>query len=334
MAIPAQNGPTSQAGPLAVVPQTQPPNPNSQILPRTTNILPSFQSPTKKWWSEFWNAANGIGVTALIITTVFGIGAWVGTNMQTKQGSQSLELMIWTTCADHASIQNTTLCQNILSRPFDQFSQRSVEVSVDTTNVVVSKRSNVDILSENDSPIHKATPMENLVSGLDVYDAALITGRTDHQDMNVHAEMRATIFPLVHLLYTPIRFFFSFIESLFLTALYIIHKVFTWATYVVWFLFQMWMYNTAEQLIGGVLNVFDQAIMELLPGWIPPVLVSGTATMLGITGLKCYWYGISFWGCLKWMMICRLGIFVLIQAFLAVVTLVEAWRNGFRQKRS
>ena len=333
-AIPVQNSPTSQAGQLAVIPQTQPPNANTQSSHGQQISLPSFQRPTKKWWSEFWNAANGVGVTALVIATVFGVGAWVGMNMQIKQGSQSLELTIWATCADHASIQNTTLCQNILSKPFDQFSQRSVDVSIDTADVVVSKRSSVDILSENDSPIHKASPMENLISGLNVHEADLITGRTNSHDMTVHPEIRATIFPLVHLLYAPIRFFFSFIESPFLTAVYIIHKVFTWATHVVWFLFQMWMYSTAEQLIGSVLKVFDQVIMELLPGWVPPVLVSGTATMLGISGLKCYWYGISFWSCLKWMMICRFGVFLLIQAFLAVVTLVEAWRNGFRPKRS
>jgi len=102
----------------------------------------------------------------------------------------------------------------------------------------------------------------------------------------------------------------------------------------VWFLFQLWMYSAAEKLIGSVLQVLDAAIVELLPGWIPSVLVSGTATALGITALKSYWYGINFWSCLKWIVICRVGLCVLIQAFLALVTLADAWRNGFRPKRS
>lgn len=271
------------------------------------NIPAFFPTSNKKWWSEFWNAANGIGVTALVIATVFGIGAWVGMNMQIKQGSQSLELTIWATCADHESIQNTTLCQNILSKPFDQISQRSVDVSVDTTNVIVSKRSSsLNILSENDTAILKSTPMENLISGLDSYEAALIIGR-DHsqQPETVHPEIRATIFPLVHLLYTPIRLFFSFIEGLLLTAVYTIHRISTFATHVVWFLFQMWIYSIVEHVIEGVFEALDQVIVELLPQWIPSVLVSGTATMVGITGLKSYWYGISFWGSLKWIIIWR-----------------------------
>ena len=43
----------------------------------------------------------GIGMTSLILATIFGIGAWVGMNMQYNQGAQSLELSVWATCADH-----------------------------------------------------------------------------------------------------------------------------------------------------------------------------------------------------------------------------------------
>ena len=61
----------------------------------------SITTGLQKRWNEFWNAANGIGVAALVLALVFGIGAWVGMNMQYTQGAKNLELGIWTTCADH-----------------------------------------------------------------------------------------------------------------------------------------------------------------------------------------------------------------------------------------
>ena len=167
--------------------------------------------------------------------------------------------------------------------------------------------------------------MENLISGLDSYKATLITGRNAYEEpLTINPEIRATVFPLDHLVYIPIRFFFSFIEGLLLIAMYTIHRIFNFAAGVAWFLFQMWMYSIAEQLISGAFKTLDQIIVELLPGWIPTILVNGTTTMLGVAGLKCYWYSISFWECLKWMVICRLGLYVFIQISLALVTLVDA----------
>jgi hypothetical protein len=64
------------------------------VVPNTTQV--------QKSWADLCNGANGLGVTALILGLVFGIGAWVGMNMQYHQGARGLELAIWTTCADHA----------------------------------------------------------------------------------------------------------------------------------------------------------------------------------------------------------------------------------------
>jgi len=181
----------------------------------------------------------------------------------------------------------------MLSKPFDQLSQRSVDVSVTTTNATVSKRSSgLDILSENDTATYKVTPMEKLVSSLDFYEATLITGCGNRREsLTINPEIRATILPLLHILYTPIRFFFSFIEGLLLIAVYTIHRIFTFAAGVAWFAFQIWMYSIAEELIGGVLKALDQIIVELLPDWTPSILVSGAATMLGVAGMA-----LASWG--------------------------------------
>jgi hypothetical protein len=45
--------------------------------------------------------ANGIGIASLLLALAFGVGAWVGMNMQYKQGDKGLELTIWALCADH-----------------------------------------------------------------------------------------------------------------------------------------------------------------------------------------------------------------------------------------
>ena len=45
--------------------------------------------------------ANGIGTFALIAAVIYGIGAWVGMKIQINQGTKSVELAIWTACADH-----------------------------------------------------------------------------------------------------------------------------------------------------------------------------------------------------------------------------------------
>ena len=58
------------------------------------------------FWTDFWSPSNGLGISAFIMAPVFGVGAWVGMNMQYHQGAKSLELSIWTTCADHEVRRN------------------------------------------------------------------------------------------------------------------------------------------------------------------------------------------------------------------------------------
>jgi|SRR5947207_7897689 len=79
----------------------------------------SITTRPRKRWDDFWNTTNGIGVTALVLALVFCIGAWVGMNMQYNQGAKSLELTIWTTCADHevkrlSTSSSMTLATNVV----------------------------------------------------------------------------------------------------------------------------------------------------------------------------------------------------------------------------
>jgi hypothetical protein len=70
------------------------------------------QIPNEKL-NSFWTASNGIGVIAVVLAMAFGIGAWVGMNMQYNQGAKSLELTIWATCADH-EVFSTKLSSRVL----------------------------------------------------------------------------------------------------------------------------------------------------------------------------------------------------------------------------
>lgn len=66
--------------------------------------LPTHVIRPCSWRERFENAcsvANGIGTFALTAAVIFGIGAWVGMKIQINQGAKSVELAIWTACADH-----------------------------------------------------------------------------------------------------------------------------------------------------------------------------------------------------------------------------------------
>ena len=97
------NPTTTSAGAAAALALT--PNANANANPTALgNGLGHVSSVARRFqrqWVDFWNASNGIGVTALIMGLVFGVGAWVGMNMSYHQGAKGLELSIWTTCADH-----------------------------------------------------------------------------------------------------------------------------------------------------------------------------------------------------------------------------------------
>jgi len=79
------------------------PNVPASGVVNSGQILPVHQRHWT-WRDRLENAcsvANGLGTLALIAAFIFGIGAWVGMNIQINQGGKGLELTIWATCADH-----------------------------------------------------------------------------------------------------------------------------------------------------------------------------------------------------------------------------------------
>lgn len=81
---------------------------NSRLLSASPNsqasLLPQYANRPATWSEKFANAcslANGLGTFALLAAVIFGIGAWVGMKIQISQGGKSMELAIWTACADH-----------------------------------------------------------------------------------------------------------------------------------------------------------------------------------------------------------------------------------------
>lgn len=87
-----------------------------------------------------------------------------------------------------------------------------------------------------------------------------------------------------------------------------------------------------ENLIKNVFAEFDAAIVELMPDWMPSIVVSGLATAVGMAGLKSYWYGFAFWECVKWMFIWRVGIFVVCQALVGIWVAYNAWYDHVKRR--
>lgn len=176
--------------------------------------------------------------------------------------------------------------------------------------------------------IHTESRMEALLSGLDVYEKSMIipqSGDVDLRDQPV-PEIRAAMFPIVNFLYAPFRWFFALVERCLLVTVLMIHRVFGWISSITWFMFQAWLYSIAEQFVTGIFQGLDTAISQVMPSFVPPFLVGGLATAVGMSFLKSYWWGTAFWDCLKWNFIMR-GIFVagfyLLQG---LVLAFRAWR--------
>lgn len=102
---------SASLSPFAASPQYpqngDPTQQNATLASTASGVFSAF----KTKWHEFWTASNGIGLAAVVLAISFGIGAWMGMNMQYSQGVKSLELTIWTTCVDH---EVNKIFQNLL----------------------------------------------------------------------------------------------------------------------------------------------------------------------------------------------------------------------------
>ena len=302
-------------------------------------LLPRYANGPLTWSEKFANSlswANGLGTMALIAAVVFGIGAWVGMKVQISQGGQSMELAIWTTCADHEIIQNSTLCKSIMAKDFSELATR--ELTTKETTVVVKRDLNSNGLSDiSQTSSVEETHYSKLVSSLSSFDRSLIESKDhDFHDGGYYQAdpaIRATIFPLVQLLIRPLQWIFDFIESILLLIVFCVHKLFSWMTWIFIFVFQATLYGWIEQLLKGLLTAVDQAIWEIMPSWMPYLLASNIASWIGLSALRSFWYGTSFLQSLKWIFLFRLGMWCVVEAFKAGYHLWANWNDIVERRR-
>ena len=259
---------------------------------------------------------------ALIAAVVFGIGAWVGMKVQISQGGQSMELAIWTTCADHETIQNSTLCKSIMAKGFSDLVTREFTTEKEMTLIVKRDLSSSNgLLDPGQTPFSEETHFSKLVSSLSSYDRPLIESKGTDFRARGYSEadpaIRATIFPLVELLVRPIHWIFDFIESILLLIVFCVHRILSWMTTIFIFIFQAVLYGWVEQLVNGFLAALDAAIWEAMPSWVPWLLASNIASWFGLSALRSFWYGTNYLQSLKWIFIFRLGMWVVVESFKA-----------------
>jgi len=244
----------------------------------TTRILiPQFpprvnRTPSKpeKEWGQY-----GIGVAALILATIFGIGAWVGMNMQYNQGTKGLELSIWTTCADHEQIQTTDLCREVLGKSFDDIQPRSVESDTCSASILgVEKRAQLC-----DAEIQGRLARNG-------------TSAPTHLEDNHSFQMVC-----VSLCRRLLLFYEKTIwPSIRYTVVCILHLL---------------VIGLVEGIEMALLHCFCLALEEEMPSKISPDFPSDTAILVLISAFKSFWFCVPFWGVLIWTCIWRVVIRIL-----------------------
>lgn len=322
--------------------------------PSTANqqpLLPRYANRSPTWSEKFANAcslANGLGTIAVLAAFIFGIGAWVGMKIQINQAGNSMELAIWTTCADHEAIQNSKLCKTIMAKDFSEFGKREATAQSKEMTVIVKRGfGEEDDVEDASTPKSEGAPLlvESRLSKytklLTPNDRSLIQQRDVKFDMgyenteypNTDAAIRATIFPFVHLLIQPVRWAFDFIESILLLIVYCIHKSLSWMTSIFIFLLQATLYNLIEELVQSVFSVIDQAIWEAMPWWMPSILTCDIASLLGLSALRSFWYSTNYFSSLKWILIFRVGMWLLIEGAKAGYKVWGVWKETVEQRR-
>jgi hypothetical protein len=178
--------------------------------------------------------------------------------------------------------------------------------------------------------------MSKLLSTLPFWERFLIVSSNDRHytshTLNNDPTIRAALFPLVNLLYAPIRLFFAAIENILLFVVFSIHTIFSWLATIVWFLFQLVCYTGIESVIKAWLSGLDQLLAEVLPSWCT-VLFSGFFTVVATSALRSYWYGYNFWSTLKWFFIVRVGLWALVQGMGQAWQGWKAWQVEVERKR-
>lgn len=283
-------------------------------------------------WKDLCTTTNVLAIMGLVIGFTFGVAATKQTNVQSAQGTKSYELDLWNTCADHEAIQNTTTCKRVLSQSFDRFQKRGLKgIDPDIASrlqEIINKRDALD------GPVDGLydTPIERWLSKLAITDAELRLIFARNKRGIDFPEIRALVFPLAEMLYIPIKWTFSLIEAILISVIYTIRTLFRWTGVIFWFMFQITLYGIVEQMVKSALNTVDALILVVVPRWMPQVIVSGMGTAIGIAALKSYWYGISFWECVKWYFVARIGFWAICVVIGGGFGLYSEWRARIKRQ--
>jgi hypothetical protein len=161
-------------------------------------------------------------------------------------------------------------------------------------------------------------------------ERSLIFAQSDNNEITF-PEVRALVFPFAEMLFMPIKWTFSLIEAMLLAVIYSIRVMFRWLGVVFWFALQAMIYGIAEFLVKSAFGAVDAIILAVLPEFIPPFILAGTGTAIGVSALKAYWYSVSFWGTLKWIFLVRFGLWAIWATIMFGLAVYGEWRD--RKKR-
>jgi hypothetical protein len=129
-------------------------------------------------------------------------------------------------------------------------------------------------------------------------------------------KVRASIFPFAERFYTPIKWIDFRVEALLLSVIYGFRAVFRWAGVAFWFSLRIILYSVIERMALWVFGVVDMLILLVLPGWVPPFMMAGMGTVVGVSALQSYLYSIGFSECLKSILLARVGLWALMSLWL------------------
>lgn len=151
------------------------------------------------------------------------------------------------------------------------------------------------------------SPLEHLLVGLSETERGLITTQRIGDGAAPLPELRATVFPLVNILWMPFRFVFATIERILVVSISGVHTTVVGLAGLAWFCFQCYMYRTVENIFSAFFQSIEAAIFADFPDWLRP-LFAGIPTAMAVAGLKAYWYGLNFWNCFLWIVAIRFSI--------------------------
>jgi hypothetical protein len=134
------------------------------------------------------------------------------------------------------------------------------------------------------------------------------------------------------MLYMPIKWTFTLVEATLVSVIHTIRTLFRWTGVAIWFAFQITLYGTVEYMMTLVLGIFDVLILSAMPTWTPRFIVAGTGTVIGVAASKSYWYGISFWECMKWNFGARIGLWAIWMVIGGGFKYYGEWRDRVKRR--